>query len=269
MDFIFLLVAVVGIGFLSYPFYADYKLSKSQTMSIRTYETKVKKLDQKEIANQKKKLEEDNEKQEQKTNTKDPFGTTNKIDVKKTKLPAVVGILEIPKINLKVQIYPTTNEMALEKGVGVLEGSSLPVGGVGKHSVITGHRGLSLGKMFTDLPDIKNGNHFYIKVLKETHAYKVDQIKTITPEDMSHFEKSPMKDYVTLVTCTPLGINSHRLLVRGHRVPYNPSEKDKSKFWTFKHLLMAGIAGIVFLLLMSYLIQRYRKRNKKRGLNKT
>ncbi|WP_285119839.1 class C sortase [Lactococcus petauri] len=262
VDFVFLLVGVIGIGFLLYPLYADYKLNKAQTVEIQTYEIKNSKLSKNEKDKAKEKLKEENEKQEQKTNTGDPFNKTNTFDLKESKLPEVVGVLEIPKIDLKIQIYPTTNELALERGVGVLEGSALPIGGKNKHSVITGHRGLSLGEMFTDLPRLKMGDHFYIKVLNETHAYEVDKIKTITPDNMDNFGKEENKDLITLVTCTPLGVNSHRLLVRGHRVPYTPEQKENATFWTFKKLLVTGILSIFFVFILLYILNKSKKKKK-------
>lgn len=128
-DFVFLLVGLIGVGFLLHPLYADYKLNKAQAVEIKTYETKTSKLSKAEEDKAKEKLKDDSEKQEKKTNTEDPFSKTNTFDLKESKLPEVVGILEIPKIDLKIQIYPTTNELALERGVGVLEGSALPIGG--------------------------------------------------------------------------------------------------------------------------------------------
>lgn len=261
-DFVFLLVGLIGVGFLLHPLYADYKLNKAQVVEIKTYETKTSKLSKAEIDKAKEKLKDESEKQEKKTNTEDPFAKTNTFDLKESQLPEVVGVLEIPKIDLKIQIYPTTNELALERGVGVLEGSALPIGGEGKHSVITGHRGLSLGQMFTDLPRLKMGDHFYIKVLNETHAYEVDQIKTITPDNMDNFGQEKDKDLITLVTCTPLGVNSHRLLVRGHRVPYTPEQKESATFWTFKKLLITGILLIFLAFVLLYVVNKSKKKKK-------
>lgn len=261
-DFVFLLVGLIGVGFLLHPLYADYKLNKAQVVEIKTYETKNSKLSKPEIDKAKEKLKDESEKQEKKTNTEDPFSKTNTFDLKESKLPEVVGILEIPKIDLKIQIYPTTNELALERGVGVLEGSALPIGGEGKHSVITGHRGLSLGQMFTDLPRLKMGDHFYVKILNETHAYEVDQIKTITPDNMDNFGQEKDKDLITLVTCTPLGVNSHRLLVRGHRVPYTPEQKESATFWTFKKLLITGILLIFLAFVLLYVVNKSKKKKK-------
>lgn len=263
-DFIFLLVTIVGICSLAYPFYSDYLLSRSQQAVIKTYETNNKNLTDKEKEQKKRELADENEEQKKKTNTTDPFSVDNTLDLKKMKLPDPAGILEIPKISLKVPIYPTSNDLALEEGVGVLEGTSLPVGEIGNHSVITGHRGLSLGKMFTDLPELKLGDHFYIKILDEVHAYQVDQIKTIEPDDLSNFGVEEDKSLVTLVTCTPLGVNSHRLLVRGHQVPYSEEDRNAEKvyFWTLKNIILCIIAAI-FILLVLILTVRTLKRNKK------
>lgn len=264
-DFVFLVCALMGLGMLLYPFYTDYQLKKAQTMQIERYDTSTNKLSASQKSAQKKRYEQINKNQASgKAKVKDPFTGNSSVNLKKIALPKPVGVIDIPKINLKSPIYPTSNEMALEEGVGVLEGTSLPVGGNDTHSVITGHRGLSLGQMFTDLPELKLGDHFYIHVLGEIHAYQVDQILTIKPDDLTHFDRDPKKDLITLVTCTPLGINDHRLLVRGHRVPYKASERDQADFWTFKNCL---ILGLVILFISGLGIILWRRRRKSRGEN--
>lgn len=270
-DSLFLLITITGLLCLLYPFYTDYKLNQSQKAEIRSYRVENKKKSTAEIADIEKNNKELNE---QSSSVEDPFATS-KFDLKESKLPDVFGILTIPKINLEVPVYPTTSNLVLEKGIGILEGTSLPTGGEGNHSVLTGHRGLSLGKMFTDLPKLKLGDKFYIEVLDKTLAYEVDQIETIKPDDLSHFDKEEGKDTVILVTCTPLGINSHRLLVRGQRIPYDSKEKNAEKgyFWTLQHILMVVLLGL-FLLVASFIIWRnvkkkkVRKRKNKKKLKK-
>ena len=265
-DCMFLVVAVIGVALLVYPFYSYYKLGKSQEMQIEKYTSKVGQMSEDEKKKILKTYEEKNGNNSENI-SEDPFNKSNSvssIDLVKAQLPDVIAILEIPKINLKVQVYPTTNEMVLREGIGVLDGTSLPIGGDGNHSVLTGHSGLSLENMFTNLHELELGDHFYINILGEVHAYEVDRIQTVLPDDTSHFEKELDKDYITLVTCTPLGVNSHRLLVRGHRVQYNLDKFDNrdndinlnknnlKKFFTLKTFLIISI--IIFILFIILII---------------
>ena len=141
----------------------------------------------------------------------------------------MMGSVEIPKINIKIPIYHTTEEDVLNKGAGHLEGSSLPVGGANTHAVISAHRGLPSASLFTDLDQLKEGDHFLIHVLNETLCYEVDKISVVKPEDTSALAVEDGQDLVTLLTCTPYGVNTERLLVRGHRVPYVEEEVKEEK----------------------------------------
>jgi LPXTG-site transpeptidase (sortase) family protein len=134
-------------------------------------------------------------------------------------LDGVMGVMTIPSIGVNLPIYHTTGLDVLEHGVGHLPGSALPVGGPGTHAVLTAHSGVIGDRLFTDLPKVRLGDLFYLRVLGETLTYEVDDIQTVLPTDLAALGQVPGADYVTLVTCTPLGINSHRLLVRGTRVP--------------------------------------------------
>lgn len=136
----------------------------------------------------------------------------------------IMGIVEIPKIDISLPIYHTTSKEVLEKAAGHLEGSSLPIGGEDTHAVITAHRGLPSAALFTDLDRLKEGDHFLIHVLDETLCYEVDQILTVEPDETDALAVEEGEDLVTLVTCTPYGVNTHRLMVRGHRVPYVEEE---------------------------------------------
>ena len=132
----------------------------------------------------------------------------------------IMGYIQIPKIGVELPIYHGTAEETLDKGVGHLLGTSLPVGGIGTHCVLTGHSGLAGTRMFSDLDQLNKGDVFYVRVLDETHAYMIMDINTVLPEDTSKLEIDPQRESVTLVTCTPYGINTHRLLVRGTRTSY-------------------------------------------------
>lgn len=132
----------------------------------------------------------------------------------------IMGYVEIPSISVYLPIYHGTGADSLERGIGHLMGSSLPIGGSSSHSVLTGHSGMANQKLFTDITVMKEGDVFYLHVLNETLAYQVDQIKNVLPYDTSYLGVVGGADLCTLVTCTPVGVNTHRLLVRGHRIPF-------------------------------------------------
>ncbi len=141
----------------------------------------------------------------------------------------MMGMVEIPKISINLPIYHTTSEEVLEKAAGHLEGSSLPAGGESTHAVISAHRGLPSASLFTDLDKLEEGDHFFLHVLDDTLAYEVDKLSVVEPEDTGNLAVEEGEDLVTLLTCTPYGVNSHRLLVRGHRVPYEPAMEEEEK----------------------------------------
>ena len=141
----------------------------------------------------------------------------------------LMGSIEIPKIKARLAIYHGLSKTVLEKGVGHVEGTSLPIGGKSTHAVLAAHRGLPNAKLFTDLDQLKKGDHFLIHVLNETLCYEVDKISVVKPEETSSLAVEEGKDLVTLLTCTPYGVNTERLLVRGHRVPYVEQEVADEK----------------------------------------
>lgn len=136
----------------------------------------------------------------------------------------MMGTVEVPKIKITLPIFHGTSEETLDKAAGHLPGSSLPVGGESTHTVITAHRGLPSAALFTDLDKMEKGDHFLLHILKETLCYEVDQITVVKPDDTENLGVEDGMDLATLMTCTPYGVNSHRMLVRGHRVPYEPEE---------------------------------------------
>ncbi len=171
----------------------------------------------------------------------------------------MMGYVQIPKINVRIPIFHTTGEEVLQKGAGHLEGSSLPVGGENSHAVISAHRGLPSAALFTDLDKMKEGDHFLLYILDDILCYEVDQILIVEPEDTSSLAVEEGEDLVTLLTCTPYGVNSYRMLVRGHRVPYEPETLSDEKIplsnmsfrtsyllWVFVGLLVTG--GFIYLL---------------------
>ena len=137
-----------------------------------------------------------------------------------------MGYVDIPVINVKLPVYHGTSDEVLKKGAGHLQGTSLPVGGPSTHSVITGHTGLSSAKLFTDLTLLQKGDYFFLNIMNQKIAYQVDQIKVVLPSELADLSVVSGKDYCTLLTCTPYGINSHRLLVRGCRVDYDAAVKS-------------------------------------------
>ena len=168
--------------------------------------------------------------------------------------------VEIPVIDVDLPVYHYTTEEVLEKGVGHLPGSSLPIGGKSTHSVLSAHRGLPSAKLFTDLDRIKEGDLFYIHVLNETLAYKVNYIKVIEPTDTSDLSIVENKDYVTLFTCTPYAVNSHRLLVRGERVAYSEEEyiaETNKVADTNINILLIRIVCVVVGILLALLIHYF------------
>ncbi len=170
----------------------------------------------------------------------------------------VMGYIEIPKISVRLPVYHGAGEDALQRGIGHLAGTSLPVGGAGTHCVLSGHRGLPTALLFTDLDRLISGDRFYLHVLDETLAYEVDRIAVVEPTEVSDLLPESGADYVTLVTCTPYGVNTHRLLVRGHRVPYVPEETPvitpvqqlaHSFGWRGKAALAAGGAVLALIVI--------------------
>ena len=176
----------------------------------------------------------------------------------------MMGIVEIPKIDIKLPIYHTTEEDVLKQAAGHLEGSSLPIGGKSTHAVISAHRGLPSASLFTDLDQLKKGDHFLIHVLNETLCYEVDKISVVKPEETSSLAVEEGEDLVTLLTCTPYGVNTERLLVRGHRVPYVEQEVADEKtplsgISLHTNYLLWGIVGLAvtaFFILVLYLKEK-------------
>lgn len=175
----------------------------------------------------------------------------------------MIGVIKIPSIDTTIPIYHGTSESVLQKYSGHMEGTSLPVGGLGTHSVISGHRGLPSAKLFSDIVKLEEGDYFMINVLEETLTYQVDQIAIIEPTDYSKFNIEPEQDYVTLMTCTPYGVNTHRLLVRGHRVDNLPDDfldtRNEGSIID-KRIVAIFVAIPILLILFIWLMLKDRKR---------
>lgn len=190
---------------------------------------------------------------------------------------SIMGYVEIPKIDVDLPIFHGTEDDTLERGVGHLVGSSLPIGGESTHAILTAHSGMASQKMFTDLEDLEIGDVFYIKVLGETLAYQVDDINVVLPHEIANLYISEGEDYVTLVTCTPYAVNTHRLLVRGTRIPYEeaeviveqtPVEEEKNvSTWEKGYMkgIMYGLIASIILLIVMVVILIVRKKMTKTG----
>lgn len=182
----------------------------------------------------------------------------------------MMGYVQIPKINVKLPIYHTTSEEVLQKAAGHLAGSSLPVGGEGTHAVISAHRGLPSAALFTDLDRLEEGDYFLLHILDETLCYEVDKISVVEPTDTSALEAEEGRDLVTLLTCTPYGVNSHRLLVQGHRTVFEEFEEEEihslyagpSVHTNYLFWVLAGLAVTGLFILVLFLYDRgWKKRH--------
>lgn len=256
-----LLFFMAGLGIFMYPILSNLYANFYHTRVIDTYKTTISKKSKSEkselIQNM---IQYNKEMATGDVMIQDPYSkpeikkkekkTQHKVlDALEKKLGEVLGYITIPAIDAKLPIYNGATEYQLQKGVGVLPGTSLPIGGAGAHSVITGHRGLPSSKLFSDLPELKKGDKFFIDILGETHEYQVDQIKTVLPENISDLQLVPGKDYITLLTCTPYMVNTHRLLVRGVRIP--TKEKDKGEKEMEK---CECIIPLIILIVINFLI---------------
>ena len=184
----------------------------------------------------------------------------------------IMGYVEIPLINCRLPIYHGTEEKTLQVGVGHIEWSSLPVGGESTHTVLSGHRGLPSARLFTDLDKIREGDHFLLYVLSETLTYEVDQIRIVEPEDISELRILPGQDLCTLVTCTPYGINTHRMLIRGHRVENEVVSKpkfvtsDAARVSPRLVALAIGILNVSVILILMTVAKPFKRKHKRRSI---
>ena len=224
-----ILLFLAGLGIVLYPYVSEYVNAKHASRVVVNYDDAVKEITPEDFSQYFEVAEEYNERLRQNPN---PFSEDNRTEGYETALnvdgSGMIGYLEIPKISVRLPFYHGTSGAVLNEAVGHLEGSSLPVGGEGTHVVLSAHRGLPSAKLFTDLPELGEGDIFILNVLDRKMTYQVDQILTVLPTELEALEVEDGQDYVTLMTCTPYGINTHRLLVRGHRIENLPEEEVKS-----------------------------------------
>lgn len=275
MPIISSILFMAGACIFFYPTVSNYIAEKNQANVIQEYQETVQKDDIENVEAEWAKAEEYNENLAGDP-VHDPFvpGSgyalpENYLDV--LNINGIMGYIEIPKISVYLPIYHGTSEEVLEKGVGHIESTSLPIGGEYRHSVLTGHRGLPSAELFTNLDKLKEGDYFYIHVLDQTLAYKVDQIKTVQPRDLEDLVAVPGEDYITLVTCTPYAVNTHRLLVRGSRTDYVPPEETTGGETTNLqfvginiHFYYIGIGIGLVLLIAAIVIMKKKKWFRKR-----
>lgn len=262
---ILVLIFFVGLSLLLYPTISDYWNSFHQSRAIATYAEAVAELDDEDYEKMWQEAEAYNQKLSNQPNrwnlTEEEEEEYNCIlDVGGT---GIMGYIEIPEIKVSLPIYHGTDEGVLQIAVGHIPGSSLPVGGIGTHSVVSGHRGLPSAKLFTNLDELDEGDVFMIRVLDETLTYEVDKISIVEPDDLTGLEIDPELDLCTLVTCTPYGVNSHRLLVRGHRIPNleDDSIRVTADAMQVDRLIVASaIAVPILLVLIIWVLVHYRKK---------
>lgn len=276
---LFALLFLAGFGIMAYPTIADQWNTFRQSRLITDYQEVVSKMEPEDFTREWEAARNFNQTMAQNNLYSDVFGESseNPEDSEYWKVlniggDGVMGYLTIPKINIKLAVYHGTAEDVLQTGVGHLNGTKLPVGGEGTHSILAAHRGLPSAKLFTDIDQLKKKDRFYLHILDEDMAYEVDQILPMVDKDDRDTLEGALqveegKDLVTLFTCTPYGVNSHRLLVRGHRVPYDgelestPVESMVQAIQNYYMLyLLAGLGVTILGILAVRRIMRNRDR---------
>lgn len=260
-----ILIFVLGLLIALYPIISNYYYTVENNNEIKDFNEAVSEMPSKEVLERIELAKAYNDTLDP-SRLADPYTEREKKGVENyarmLEVREKIGFIDVPKINQQIPVYAGTSEDVLQHACGHLEGTSLPVGGKDTHSVITAHRGLPQVKLFRDLDKMEVGDIFFFTNVKETLAYKVDQILVVEPWDFEPVLVVEGKDLMTLLTCTPYMINSHRLLVRGHRVPYVPEVKEeieRAKF-NYKSLIVPGLVLAVVMLII-FLYIRHRRRH--------
>ena len=258
---------VVALGLLFYPLVGELLNEKYHSDVETAYTAAIKDTDDAELTTQREAAEEYNAMLSGATITEGGASAPPLAYAEQLTVGGVMAYVDIPKINVYLPVQHGTDADTLERAVGHVVGTSLPVGGGSTHSVLSAHSGMASSKLFSDIDQLAEGDTFYIHARGDTLAYKVDSLHTVLPTDTSQLQIEDDKDYVTLVTCTPFGVNTHRLLVRGHRVPYVPeqevraaAEKPVASSWMRHYLTGLGIGlGVVAAVGGGYfLVRRHR-----------
>ena len=268
-----IVILLAGLGLLLYPSVANYWNSFHQSRAIAGYADAVAELDPEEYQRILSEAQAYNAEIGQhgmkfNLNEAELARYDSLLDITGT---GIMGYIEIPQIRCYLPIYHSTDEAVLQIAIGHIAGTSLPVGGETAHCVLTGHRGLPSAKLFTDLDQMVEGDIFMIRTLDETFTYEVDQIRIVLPEDVSALQLESGKDLCTLVTCTPYGVNTHRLLVRGHRIP-NLDESGEifviADASQIEEMIVAAVVAIPILLaLIIYVMRRTGRRKKETAVD--
>ncbi|CAG7586083.1 class C sortase [Peptoniphilus senegalensis] len=261
-----ILIFVLGLLIALYPIISNYYYTVENNNEIKDFNEAVSEMPSKEVLERIELAKAYNDTLDP-SRLADPYTEREKKGVENyarmLEVREKIGFIDVPKINQQIPVYAGTSEDVLQHACGHLEGTSLPVGGKDTHSVITAHRGLPQVKLFRDLDKMEVGDIFFFTNVKETLAYKVDQILVVEPWNFEPVLVVEGKDLMTLLTCTPYMINSHRLLVRGHRVPYVPEVKEeieRAKF-NYKSLIVPGLVlAVVMLIIFLYIRHRRRRR---------
>ncbi len=276
---LFGLLFLAGFGILAYPTVSDQWNTYRQSKLISDYNSAIEEMEEEDFDKAWEAARDYNQTFAQNSILEDVFGIDGSQDIRDTEYwdvlnvtgDGIMGYLTIPKINIKLSIYHGTAEDVLDTGVGHMNGTKLPIGGNGNHSVLSAHRGLPSAKLFTDIDQLFRGDRFYLHILNEDLAYEVDQILPMIDKDDYDALGEALtieegQDYVTLFTCTPYGVNSHRLLVRGHRIPYDgeletsPVESMVQAIQNYYMLyLLLGIGLTALVILLMYRIMKRKK----------
>lgn len=267
---ILIIVCFIGLSLLLYPTVSNYLNEKNSTRAISTYVEQIDSYDEeqfKEAWSNAVVYNGDLAKQENVFSLPEEMVSRyqNNLNITGT---GIMGYIEIPKLNVSLPIYHGTSNSVLQRAIGHIDWTSLPVGGESSHCVVSGHRGLPSAKLFTDLDKLREGDTFELMILDTTLTYEVDQIRTVLPDEVDELQIVNGKDYCTLVTCTPYGINTHRLLVRGHRIEnIKGAVRVVSEAVIIDELIVALIVAfpILFLLFMMVMLKKPEKKpeNKK------
>ena len=255
---------VVALGLLLYPLVGELLSEKYHSSVETTYTAAIEDTDDAELTAQRQAAQQYNAMLANATISEGGASAPPLAYADQLTVGGVMAYIDIPKINVYLPVQHGTGAETLEKTEGHVVGTSLPVGGSSTHAVLSAHSGMASSKLFSDIDQLEKGDTFYIHVLGEVLAYEVDNINTVLPTDTSLLQIEDGKDLVTLVTCTPFGINIHRLLVRGHRVPYTPeqeataaAEKPAASSWTQHYLTGLGIGlGAVAMVGGAYFLVR-------------
>ena len=271
---VLLLVLLIGLSLLLYPTVSDYWNSFHQTQAIASYAEAVAELDDVSYEQYWEEAQAYNETLRSNSHRYQPTENETKQYENLLNISGngIMGYIEIPAIGVSLPIYHGVEDTVLQIAIGHIEGSSLPVGGPGTHCVVSGHRGLPSAKLFTDLDKLAAGDTFLLRVLDEVLTYEVDQIHIVEPHEVELLEIEEGQDLCTLVTCTPYGINSHRLLVRGHRVENQESASSihiTADAMQIEPVLVApAVAAPMLLLLFIWLLVSSPKKSGKKNKRK-